>query len=44
MCFKATKSSKFDIERTYLYDIQRTEKLILFVIIAFYVLIKWQYT
>jgi transposase len=35
MCFKAMKSSGFDIEKTYLQDIQRIEKLILLVMIAF---------
>ena len=35
MCFKAMKSSGFDIEKTHLQDIQRIEKLILLVIIAF---------
>lgn len=35
MCFKAMKSSGFDIEKTHLKDIQRIEKLILLVIIAF---------
>ncbi|MBJ7883023.1 IS4 family transposase [Gelidibacter salicanalis] len=35
MCFKAMKSSGFDIERTHLQDVQRIEKLILLVMIAF---------
>jgi hypothetical protein len=35
MCFKAMKSSGFDIEKTHLKDIQRIEKLILLVMIAF---------
>lgn len=35
MCFKAMKSSGFDIEKTHLQDIQRIEKLILLVMIAF---------
>lgn len=35
MCFKAMKSSGFDIEKTHLKDIDRIEKLILLVIIAF---------
>lgn len=35
MCFKAMKSSGFDIEKTHLKDIKRIEKLILLVIIAF---------
>lgn len=35
MCFKAMKSSGFDIEKTHLQDIERIEKLILLVIIAF---------
>ncbi len=35
MCFKAMKSSGFDIENTHLQDIQRIEKLILLVMIAF---------
>jgi transposase len=35
MYFKAMKSSVFDIEKTYLQDIQRIEKLILLVMIAF---------
>lgn len=35
MCFKAMKSSGFDIEKTHLQEIQRIEKLILLVIIAF---------
>jgi hypothetical protein len=35
MCFKAMKSSGFDIEKTHLQDIQRIEKLILRVMIAF---------
>jgi hypothetical protein len=35
MCFKAMKSSGFDIEKKHLQDIQRLEKLILRVMIAF---------
>lgn len=35
MCFKAMKSSGFDIEKTHLQDIKRIEKLILLVMIAF---------
>ena len=35
MCFKSFKSSGFDIEKTHLQDIQRIEKLILLVMIAF---------
>jgi len=35
MCFKAMKSSGFDIEKTHLQDILRIEKLILLVMIAF---------
>jgi hypothetical protein len=35
MCFKAMKSSGFDIEKTHLQDIERIEKLILIVMIAF---------
>ena len=35
MSFKAMKSSGFDIEKTHLKDIDRIEKLILLVIIAF---------
>jgi len=35
MSFKAMKSSGFDIEKTHLQDIQRIEKLILLVMIAF---------
>ena len=35
MCFKAMKSSGFDIEKTHLQDTQRIEKLILLVMIAF---------
>jgi len=35
MCFKAMKSSGFDIEKTHLQDIERIEKLILLVMIAF---------
>jgi len=35
MCFKAMKSSGFDIENTHLQDIQRIEKLVLLVMIAF---------
>jgi len=34
-CFKAMKSSGFDIEKTHLCDIERIEKLILVVMIAF---------
>ena len=34
-CFKAMKSSGFDIEKTHLQDIERIEKLILLVMIAF---------
>lgn len=35
MCFKAMKSSGFDIENTHLQDIKRVEKLILLVMVAF---------
>lgn len=35
MCFKAMKSSGFDIENTHLQDIERIEKLVLLVIMAF---------
>lgn len=35
MCFKAMKSSGFDIEKTHLKEIQRIEKLLLLVMIAF---------
>lgn len=35
MCFKAFKSSGFDIENTHLNDIKRIEKLLLLVMIAF---------
>lgn len=35
MCFKAMKSCGFDIEKTYLQDIQTIEKLILLVMITF---------
>jgi hypothetical protein len=35
MCFKAMKSSGFDIEKTHLQNIDRIEKLILLVMIAF---------
>jgi hypothetical protein len=35
MCFKAMKSSGFDIEKTHLQDIERLERLVLLVIIAF---------
>jgi len=35
MCFKSMKSSGFDIEKTHLKDIQRIEKLVLLVMIAF---------
>lgn len=34
-CFRAMKSSGFDIEKTHLQDIERIEKLILLVMIAF---------
>ncbi len=34
-CFKAIKSSGFDIENTHLQDIKRIEKLVLLVMIAF---------
>ncbi len=34
-CFKAMKTSGFDIEKTHLKDIQRIEKLVLLVMIAF---------
>ena len=34
-CFRAMKSSGFDIEKTHLQDIQRIEKLLLLVMIAF---------
>ena len=39
MCFKAMKSSGFDIEKTHLQDIQRIEKLVLLIMIAF----VWSY-
>lgn len=35
MCFKAMKSSGFDIEKTHLQDLERIEKLVLLVMIAF---------
>lgn len=35
MCFKAMKSSGFDIEKTHLTDIVRIEKLLLLIMIAF---------
>ncbi len=35
MCFKAMKSSGFDIENTHLQDIKRIEKLVLLVMVAF---------
>lgn len=35
MCFKAMKSSGFDIEKTHLTDIDRIEKLVLLIMIAF---------
>lgn len=35
MCFKAMKSSGFDIENTHLQDIERIEKLVLLVMMAF---------
>ena len=35
MCFKAMKSSGFDIENTHLKDIKRIEKLVLLVMMAF---------
>lgn len=35
MCFKAMKSSGFDIEKTHLQDIERIEKLVLLVMLAF---------
>lgn len=35
MCFKAMKSSGFDIENTHLQDIKRIEKLVILVMIAF---------
>jgi len=41
MCFKAMKSSGFDIEKTHLQDIQRIEKLLLIVMIAFVRCYKW---
>lgn len=35
MCFKAMKTSGFDIEKTHLQEIERIEKLVLLVMIAF---------
>ena len=35
MCFKAMKSSGFDIENTHLKDIKRIEKLVLLIMVAF---------
>lgn len=35
MCFKSMKSSGFDIEKTHLNDIDRIEKLVLLIMIAF---------
>lgn len=35
MCFKAMKSSGFDIERTHLTDLERIERLVMLVMIAF---------
>lgn len=35
MCFKAMKSSGFDIEKTHLQNIERIQKLILLIMIAF---------
>lgn len=35
MCFKAMKSSGFDIEKTHLTDLERIKKLILLVMVAF---------
>ena len=35
MCFKAMKSSGFDIQKTHLTDIDRIEKLVLLIIISF---------
>jgi hypothetical protein len=35
MCFKAMKSSGFDIEKTHLSDLERIERLVLLVMIAF---------
>ncbi len=35
MCFKAMKSSGFDIEKTHLTDLRRIERLVLLVMIAF---------
>ncbi|MFK5972490.1 MAG: transposase [Flavobacteriaceae bacterium] len=35
MCFKAMKSSGFDIEKTHLTDLERIEKLVLLVMLAF---------
>ena len=35
MCFKAMKSSRFDIENTHLQNIERIEKLALLIMIAF---------
>lgn len=35
MCFKAMKSSGFDLEKTHLQHLERIEKLLLFIMIAF---------
>lgn len=35
MCFKALKSSGFDIEKTHIIHLQRVERLLLLVMIAF---------
>mgnify|MGYP001198597872 CR=1 FL=1 len=35
MCFKAMKSSGFDIEKTHLTDLERIERLVLLVMVAF---------
>ena len=35
MCFKSMKSSGFDIEKTHLQDIERIQKLVLLVMVAF---------
>jgi transposase len=35
MCFKSMKTSGFDIEKTHLQDIERIQKLVLLVMIAF---------
>jgi hypothetical protein len=35
MCFKAMRSSGFDIEKTHLSNLERIEKLVLLVMIAF---------